>query len=361
MNTLLFFLFLISSFSSVGQDSIEKNSENIKSLQKLQSLDYPKRQTTEASIDTANIEFNRFDSLTIPTKDNSLTKVVMVKEKSKFDFLNYLLPIFTLFLGILTNQWLDKISNRKRIKKSGERWVAELMSLEEPLIKQIESLENFIANHKEEDFKIPTINAYSSLNGEIFKSLDKNELIKYVEMNNRKSDFKDIVKISNKTHGYISILVFLHGSLKEKFQKYLDQNSKFTEALSENLQSFGVAFVKFGIEIEKETDSAPAKDGRYKPIADLYTAQIIPHIEDGKFNPSVLKKEFFIPVLNLLNSMRLDPKTEPLFINSSRAMNNIKAIEMEKQYINEIATTMIIRYKELSTKLNDLIENIKKH
>jgi hypothetical protein len=333
---------------------------DIKFSQKLQSFDSLNQQTTEANSDTTKLELKSCDSLTIPTSTNSLTKVVMVKEESKFDFLKYLLPILTLFLGILTNQWLDKITTRKRIKKSGERWVAELRSLEEPLHKQIETLENFIANHKEEEFNIPTINAYSSLNGEIFKSLDKNELIKYVEMNNRKSDFNEIVKISNRTHGYISILVFLHSSLKEKFQEFLDQSSKFTEALSENLQSFGVAFTKFGIEIEKETNSAPNKDGRYKPIAELYTAQIIPHLEDGRFIPSVLKKEFFIPVLNLLNTMRLDPKTEPLFIASSRAMNNIKAIEMEKHYINEIVITMIAHYKELSTKLNVIIIDIEK-
>ncbi|WP_163326322.1 hypothetical protein [Draconibacterium mangrovi] len=401
MNRLLIIIFLIISIPSIGQqDSTKSKIVDVKVSQKVRNLEslkqqgtsiitdkepidskddssnlkkqvtiletkvdntYKKQKKAEVDVDTTELELTSSETLPVPLNTNGLTKVVMVKEKSKFDFLRYLLPILTLFLGIWTKQWLDKISDKKRIKKSGERWIAELRSLEEPLKKQIESLEKFIENHKEEEFTIPAINSYSSLNGEIFKSLDKNELIKYIEMKNKKADFSDIVKISNRTHGYISILVFLHSSLKEKFEKFIEQSSKYTEALSMNLQSFGVAFAEYGIEIERETESAPNEDARYKPIADLYNAQIVPYLDDGKFIPSILKRDFFIPVLNILNSIRLDTRTKPLFISSSGAMNNIKAIQMEKQYINEIATTMIKRYKELSAKLNDIVQNIEKH
>lgn len=146
-------------------------------------------------IDTTRLSFTSSGELTIPIATNGLTKVVMIKEKSKFDFFRYLLPIFTLLLGIYIKEVLDERSEKKKIKKSGERWVAELRSIEEPLIKQIQTLKEFNEEHKKGEFTIPRIKVFSSLNGEVFKSLDKNELIQFIQMNNEKSEFNEIVKI----------------------------------------------------------------------------------------------------------------------------------------------------------------------
>ena len=62
--------------------------------------------------DTVLIQFNT-DSIVLPISDKDFTKVVMVKEKSRFDFLRYLLPILTLLIGILTKELIDLWTERE--------------------------------------------------------------------------------------------------------------------------------------------------------------------------------------------------------------------------------------------------------
>lgn len=317
--------------------------------------------TTKLKIDTLNLSLEINEELSTPIDLNRPTKIILIKEKSKYDFFQYLLPILTLLLGIWIKELLDRNNNKKKIKKMGQRWVAELRSLEEPLRKQTEALKDFLTEHKKEEFSIPKISLYSSLNGEVFKSLDKNELIQYIESKYRKSEYKDIVKISNKTHGYISILVNLYSNLKEKFDKYLSQTSFYVEALNKNLQSFNVAFAEYGVEIEKEIKTEPINDQRYKPIVDLYSTFILPHMEDGKFNPFILQTDFFLPVISHLSKYRLEPITKPLLVASNEALNNIKGIKMEKYYMTEIINTMIVRYDDLLKDINDIVNAIEKH
>ena len=149
--------------------------------------------------------------------------------------------------------------------------------------------------------------------------------------------------------------------MKDKFDKYLTQTSNYVDAFNKNLQSFNIAFAEFGVAIEKEIGINPIKDIRYKPVADLYSTYILPHIEDGKFNPFVLQMEFFIPIISILSEFRLEPITKPLLTTSNDALNNIKGIRMERQYMNDIITTMIGRYGELLKNMDDIVNKIEKH
>ena len=190
--------------------------------------------TNEANIDSIVTQIDKSDSLiidlqkgeenNIPIMNNGKTKVVLLKEKNSTDFLRYIIPILTLFLGVGLNKLLDSYSEKKKIKKSGRRWIAEIGSLKKPLENQIEELEKFLVEHKKENFITPRIITYSSLSGESFKSLDKGEFIKYIELT-KKSDFQEVIKISNKTHGYISVLSSLFDFLKDKFDAYLSRAS----------------------------------------------------------------------------------------------------------------------------------------
>lgn len=317
--------------------------------------------TTKLKINTLNLSLKSNEELSIPIDVNRPTKIILTKEKSKSDFFQYLFPILTLLLGIWIKELLDRNNNKKKIKKMGQRWVAELRSVEEPLRKQTEALKDFLTEHKKEEFSIPRISLYSSLNGEVFKSLDKNELIQYIESKYKKSDYKDIVKISNRTHGYISILVNLYSTLKEEFEKYLSQTSIYVEAFNKNLQSFNVAFAEYGVEIEREIKTDPINDERYKPIADLYSTFILPHLEDGKFNPFVLQTDFFLPVISHLSKYRLEPITKPLLVASNEALNNIKGIKMEKYYMTKKINIVLERYDDLLKNLNDIVNAIEKH
>lgn len=356
MNKILTTYLILLTVLAYSQDTIGLKGDTINKKRNSIILDSLLIVPPKAS-DTITLDFDK-NELTLPLKQDNLTKVIMVKEKSKIDWLKYLLPIISLFLGIGIKELLEKRSNKKKTKKAGERWVAELRSLEEPIKKQIQSLTEFLEEHEQEDFKTPRLQIYSSLNGEIFKSMDKNELIKYIELNNSKKEFKEIVKISNRTNGYVSILVHLHETLREKFDKFIKGISTHTTSLSLSLQSFNSAFREYGVELERELNSDPYNDGRYMPIADLYSAQIMPYLQGGNFNPFVLEKEFFIPLVGILADLRLDGRTKELASAMTAGLNAIKGIRLEKQYMTENIKTLLKHYKEQMTDLETIVKEI---
>lgn len=360
MNRTLTIIFLISiSVNLYCQDSIGIKIDSLKLEKKtIQSLDTVK---TKNSQKTDTIILNFKNELTIPISKDNLTKVVMVKEKTNVDWLKYLLPIFTLFLGIWVKGIMEKRSDKKKIIKSGERWIVELRSIDEPIKKQIQFLEEYAEEHKKEDFKIRNLELISSLSGEVFKSLDKNDLIKYIEFNNKKTDFKEIVKISNSTHGYVSVLEHLFETLREKFNRYLSGTSKHTTSLSLSLQDFSSAFKDYGVELEKELNSDPLDDPRYRPIADLYSAQIMPYLREGNFNPFVLRREFFLPLVDILAHLRLDPRTKGLAKAMTKGLNAIRGIELEKDYMSKNLESIITQYNGQLTGIEELVNKIKKH
>lgn len=359
MNRLITTYLILFTAFAFGQDSIGIKLDT-KSKEKKIILSDSTLKESSITKDTTILDFNKSE-LVIPLKQDNLTKVIMVKEKSNVDWLKYLLPIFTLFLGIWVKELLEKRSNKKKIVKSGERWVAEIRSLEEPIKKQIESLEEYSKELEKEDFEIRNLQVYSSINGELFKSLDKNELIKYIEINNKKTEFKEIVKISNSTNGYVSILVHLYETLQEKFNRYLSGTSKHTTSLSLSLQEFSSAFKDFGVELEKELQSDPLNDPRYQPIAELYSTQIMPFLKEGKFNPFVLRREFFLPLVEILAHLRLDPRTKGLATAMTNGLNAIKGIELEKLYMSKNLKSIISQYNKQLTELDKLINKIEKH
>jgi len=356
MNRTLTTYLILLTVLAYSQDTIGLKNDTINPKKNSETSDNLSIVTPKVP-DTITLDFDK-NELTLPLKQDGLTRVIMVKEKSKLDRLKYLLPIISLFLGIGIKELLEKRSNIKKTKKAGERWVAELRSLEEPIKTQIKSLKEFLEEHEKEDFKIPRLQIYSSLNGEIFKSMDKNELIKYIELNNSKKEFKEIVKISNRTNGYISILVHLYETLREKFEKFLKGISTHTTSLSLSLQSFNSAFREYGVELERELNSDPYNDPRYKPIADLYSAQIIPYLQGGNFNPFVLEKKFFIPLVEILAELRLDGRTKELVSAMTSGRNAIKGIQLEKQYMTENIKTILKHYEEQMVDLENIVKEI---
>lgn len=344
------YLILFSVFA-FSQNSTEIKTDSLTKEKKQILSDNTFKNQTKTN-DTMTLDFDK-NELIIPVNQEGLTKVVMVKEKSKVDWLKYLLPLFTLFLGIWVKGFLENRSNKKKIKKSGERWIAELRSLKEPLEQQIESLEKFQTENDTDEFEIPNLGLYSAVSGEVFKSLDKSELIKSIELKNKGLDFKKIIKISNRTNGYISILEHLHKTINEKYDKYLAEISKTTSEFTKNIQAFNLAFGDYGVALEKEIGGVPINDPRYRPLADLYTEYITPRLTDGKFNPYLLDEHFFLPIVNILSHYRLEPQTKPLSNVITSCLSSIKAIRMEKHYITENIKVLIILYQK---QLDDLDE-----
>ena len=334
----------ILSFSQ-GKDSIHKQPI--------------KRETTivKSKSDTTKLLFK--DSLTLMKTDvdNPNVKIFIQQAPSGTDYFKYIFPILTLVLGIGINRLIDYISERKRIKKVGERWVAEIRYLQKPISNQIEALEKFLAEHKQEKFVIPKMNIYSGLDCEIFKSLDKSDLLKFLEKNKSKN-YKDAVLSSNKIHGYISILTSHYESLKSKIEENLKGTSAHTSSLTQNLQSLMKAFGTYGVLLEKELKGDPIDDPRYRPILDLFNNEIMPFMKDGDFEIYKLESDFFIPLIQILGLLRHDERTNELSEYTSNCLNFIKGIKMEKRYLTENFETVESYYKEKLLELENVVKEV---
>lgn len=355
---MLFFIVISLNYFGQKTQKMEFDSLMIKK-DSLKSNYSVKKDSTKKVIDTTTILLNDSSEINIPTENNIQTKILFVKEerKDKGDIFKYLLPILTLLLGIVINKGLDYLSDRKKIKKTGERWVAEIRSLETPMKKQIETLEIFLTEHNKEVFETPQMKIFSILNCEVFKSLDKSDFLKYLELT-KKLDYRELITISNKTHGYISILTYLYENLKSRFDNYLKEASSHTTSLSRNLQLLLKSFAEYGVALEKELGKDPIDDSRYTPISNLLSTHIMPKVSTGDYEVFELERKFFMPLLVVLGSLRLDERTLPLSSAVSGCLNDIKGIRMEKRYMAENIGQIINGYTTQLDELNEIIKEI---
>lgn len=293
--------------------------------------------------------------------DSTKNEIIYVKVKSSSDILNYIIPIFTLILGILINQVLDFFSNKKRINKIGNRWVEEFRSLEFPIEKQKESISSFVNEIEKGEFRIPKLQVYADIDGEKFKAIDKNEFINFLENKLSKLDFKELVKISNKFHGNLSILSSLHVMLKERFNKFLNESSKETSSFNAHFQELLKAFNDYQVYLEKEIKIPVIEDPRFKTIGILFMTHIAPNIEDGKLDVFKLEDLFFKQLIIELTPFRLDEKANKLSRTTTLCLNNIKSLRLEIEYIVENLDSISLQYDTLNNNLKDLITKIDKH
>lgn len=360
---------LITLFFAVNFFAQDKVRVDIKQItQKTDSFKKVEMKPVE-KMDTTKIVISNNPSIVSldPVKQ---TKIVLVKEDNIGpDWAKYIIPILTLLLGIGINRYIDFINNRKRIKKTGERWVIELMSLKEPIEDQIKELTDFETKLSTQDFAPPTLSAMTAINGDVFKSLDKNELFKYIELKTRKpwykfpdkkireTESKDIIRTSNRTHGFISILTHQFSMIQERYNAYLSGTSLHTTSLSKDLQkflaelrTFNLSFEASGADITKNLVTAP--------VDRLFMLYIQPHIQDGNYNPFVLRDKFFMPLNDHLVQYRSDPRTIPLLNAVTDCLNDIAGIKSERIYIIKNVNILRTNYKKLKDDLPLLISEI---
>jgi len=338
---ILTLLYLNPCFSQTRTDSIFKDS------------------TKKIIIDS----FNTKDTILVQDSvalavNNSTLKVIIPKQESQSDNFKYIFPIITLLLGIGINKGLDFFSDRRKTKKTGERWAAEIRCLEKPISNQILALEIFRNEHQKEKWDIPDLEIQTILNCEIFKSLDKAELIKYIKTIKGKS-FGEAILTSNSIHGFISILTSNYELLQKKFDEYLTARSSYTTEYSKSLQSLMRAFANYQVALENELQKQDLTgEPRFEPIAHLFDTQILPHYVSGDYDIYVLEREFFRPLVEILAHLRHDPKINEMSEAISNCLSNSKAIKMEKSYLTENLVTLTLRYGEALKEMPEILKTL---
>jgi len=308
-------------------------------------------------IDTFKVKPN--DRIIVNKKlvsDSTNLQIYLIDKQTQNTFKD-ILPILTLLLGIILNRLLDLYTDYRKIKKTGERWKAELTCLDDPMKNQIKYLEEFLVEHNKEVYSIPRIVVSEALSCESFSALDKSELIKYIEKFKSKK-YNEAVSDANKINSFIGVLKNHSEHLKNKFESYLSGTSKHIGKLNESLQSFLKSFAEYQLELEKEIKADPINDPRYRPILDLVNEQIIPYMQNGDYDIYVLEQNFYFPLIDILSELRLDSRVNEMSEQTRNAINSIKGVKVEKRYLTEILTTLIKRYQNSNKDLVDLLKKL---
>lgn len=298
------------------------------------------------------------DSNFIETKSkNNNVSYNTESANSGTNWINYILPIITLFLGVGLNKGLDYWSDKKRLKKALKRWAAEIRSLEEPMHNQIDALEKFIGENNEDVFEFPNPVVYAILDCSIFSSLDKGELMEAIQRT-KGVNYDIAVPISNSINGFISIQVSTYDVLKDKFHEFKNEFSKHVNSFSSNLQALLRANAEYGVELERATGKDPATIPEYKAILDLFSVHVFPQMKDGNYNPFQMDADFFQPMISILSHLRLDERTKYLMTCVSNCIVDIGKLRMERVYMTSNMNTIIDKYKNQIDDLKDVVGKI---
>ena len=315
--------------------------------------------STKKKINNDTSVFHYKDSFELKANDISSQpiKIFINDGASKSSLFKDILPILTLLIGIFINRGIDFRTNRNRTKKHGERWIAELNALDNPISTQVEYLETFKQEHDQEKFDIPKLNVVTILDGESFNSLDKSELIKYLEkFKNYK--YEDAILLSNRVNVFITILKQHLNDLHIKFDEYKTGTSSFITQLSKHLQDFLQRFKFYGVYLEKELGGDPIDDPRYAPIYNLVISEIYPYMAQGNYDIYQLESKFIVPLFEFLAENRLDERIFPLAESIHGCMACIKGIKMEKRYFSDNLQIIIERYGEEKTDLAGILTDL---
>lgn len=312
--------------------------------------------STFNKIDTMYVMNNDSILFNTPLESNGLSKVLIMSNSDDNLWVSIGLPIFMLLLGIAIPLLVDRFSKRRKSKKILKRWVAELRCLESPIQKQIEANEKFITEQSEETFEINAPTFSNVLDCNIFQTMDKGEFLQAIE-SIKKIDYKEAVKISNSTHGYINILTNTYATLMDKFQKYLDETSNYVSIFSEHFDELLKAYADYGVALEKQTGEDPyITNNEFRQITDLFSVHVMPNLDTGKYNVFELETVFFQPLLKLLSELRLDERINPMKSHLSKCVRAIKAIRMERIYVAKNMENVADNYKSQLTELENVVQ-----
>lgn len=355
-------LFFISSLafgqraSGQQQDNLLKKKPDslLLVLDKARSVTSNKTDTHKLSLkDTAIIGLN-LDSAKRAT-------IYVVKETitAQQDYFKYIFPILTLLLGIVINKAIEYFTDRKKTRKNGERWVAETRALENPMKNQVAALRELLVKEKPDVFEIAGLQMITSLDCEIFKTLDKSDLLKFIERK-KKNSFHKAIELSNSLHGFISITAGLNSSLEKKYEEYLSGYSEQIKALNGKLLLLGQVLGKWHVNLEQSLNGDPMNTPKYATIFNLYANEVLIHAGGNRLNPFTIRNTFFIPVIPLLAALRHDPIALELSNIVADCLHVITGLSKEKKYLTENVDTIMNRYQKQIEELKDIIQDIDK-
>lgn len=319
----------ISSFivsATVVSDSTLKY-DTVKAIKFVEVLNTP---------DTIKSEFTN-DTITIPNP-MPIGQVIYTEHKTNLNIiLDYAFPIIMLILGVLIDRIILWTTEYKRVKREGDRWNSEIKSLLEPLKQQQETFKKFIKEYCDvkNRFDIPYIYTQVLLKCEIFDSLNKEDLYKYVQSLHKNDDIS--TKEYHKVIQVISVIKSCQNNLSDVISEMKSESNKLINLFNKYTQEY-------------IRELAACLDDNLLPLAgnklqDLYNEKI------NKQMPNVnileLEDSFVKPSVNVIADSTGDTKVRNELRNRLLSMlDTIQGLRNEKKYIKLNLEQLIDEYSK---------------
>lgn len=297
------------------------------------------------------------DTVEIKSSSNPVNLVIS-EEKSDDTLTGVLIPIGTFVLGYLINYLIGVISNRKELNRSYRRWRAEISSLRSPMMNQIESLKQFISDQNDDEYTLSNPVVFAGLSCEVFKTLDKGEFLKAVQINlkgySKDENLKEALRVCNSTLGYIEMVSANYSNFVKKTNEFLGDSGALFKEFNKNYSELFLAYRDMGIELEGKTGGQPTSIPEFNQMVLLMKKYIDP--EDSPSNDIFdLEKNLFMKLDPLITSLRAYDSYPALYRFNHACVTNIRLIRQERVYLNHHINGAISNYEELLGELDDIV------
>jgi hypothetical protein len=275
------------------------------------------------------------------------------------DWLVAIIPILTLLLGFVLNKAYERWLNREKTKKSGKEWIENMILLKEPLSSQITFLEEFIEENPVDQFTTTDLKYESDLEGEAFKSLNKENLIPYLNLRNKEASYRDNVVLAGKIS---RIIKSTEHSAKGIVRAYSDLKKNFGEHMvsyNEEFQKFMEKFRIYGVQLERVIGGDPVQHEPYRVMLELVSNHIGPVMETGEADLFGLVDSFFMPFAQATTPERQNPIVIEMTNHLSNCMQQIKGMKQEKKVVKELTQKHISSLKKSEEALEKVLVELK--
>lgn len=270
------------------------------------------------------------------------------EQKNKTDFWSRLgeffsHPVSTLLIGVWLKTTISSRADKRRSRKTGKRWLAELSAQYADIERQIVVFNTFITDYcdNRNRFDIPNI-SYSLINSRNFDALGKEDLYDYLSRLLKKQDQKKVDGTYRKITGIISALDLIDTQTRTHIQKFLDRSNAMVEAYNANL-----------VQYDKLLRQIPVGyPGISKPIiVSLKTKYFTISKNMPKINLFECEDSFVIPSLKILRSNPFPPALDDTLQN---CLNITLGLRNEKAYIKSNLKSANTQYKKVLEKIEEI-------
>jgi hypothetical protein len=268
-----------------------------------------------------------------------------------------ILPVITLVLGLGLKELIDGWSNIKRTKKIGKRWKTELQTLVKPLERQAEEIQKSIDHRTANPNEPPKMVSIASLECENFESLDKSELLEYINRYYVK-DYQEAVSLAGQINLQLSIIKSNSLLLKDTFVKGLEEIGKRNDKLTANFQELLHALHVYKNKLFNKGGMEALQGDKFRTLDQLYGTQVLPHQEDGKFDCRVLNSDYFAPMIKELDRLSADEDTHQMASSTRKCLDNVVGINMESLYLLTNLGNLMRYFQQSKTDLEELLEKL---